>query len=304
MSAVEATAPATLEPVLQHRPWWIDLLRRTRRNTGAMLGVTLLSLIVILAIFADVIAPYPPTAQNLMTALEPPSRQHWFGTDELGRDLLSRVLYGTRVSLRIATMVLGLAVSVGSALGAVAGYRGGLVDEIIMRVADIFFAFPHFLLAMALVAALGPGLENAMLAVAIAYWPRYARLVRGSVLSVKHQTYVMAARSLGGTDMRIVVRHILPNAITPVLIQASMDAGIAIVTTAALSFVGLGARPPTPEWGAMIASGRDYILTAWWIPTFPGIFISLTVAGFMFLGDGMRDLLDPMMRRHDSYGRQ
>jgi peptide/nickel transport system permease protein len=210
--------------------------------------------------------------------------------------LFSRIVFGARISLRVAVLVLGLATSVGSLLGAVSGFYGGLLDEVIMRVADIFFAFPHFLLAMALVAALGPGLNNAMLAVAIAYWPRYARLVRGSVLAVKNMTYIEAARGLGCSDARILVRHILPNALTPVLIQATMDAGIAIVTTAALSFVGLGARPPTPEWGAMIASGRDYVLTAWWIPTFPGVFISITVAGFMFMGDAMRDLLDPALR--------
>jgi peptide/nickel transport system permease protein len=295
-ATTEVTALKELQLNITARPSWLQFLNRIRHNSGAMVGLVLLGFVVFLAVFADILSPYSPIEQRLIDSLQPPSREHWFGTDELGRDLLSRVLHGTRISLRVAILVLGLAGLVGSSLGAVAGYVGGLVDEVVMRVADVFFAFPHFLLAMALVAALGPGLENAMLAVAIAYWPRYARLVRGSVLSVKNSTYIEAARGIGCSDLRIIVRHILPNAISPVLIQATMDAGIAIVTTAALSFIGLGARPPTPEWGAMIASGRDYILTAWWIPTFPGIFISMTVAGFMLLGDGMRDLLDPTLR--------
>lgn len=295
---VSGSTPVTLNKVTpdnKSRPFWSTLLYRARHNVGAMIGIVLLAFILFLAIFAPILTPYSPTEQNLAEFLQPPSTIHWFGTDELGRDLLTRILYGARISLRVAFIVLGISTIIGSALGAVAGYRGGWIDETIMRVADIFFAFPHFLLAMALVAALGPGLENAMLAVAIAYWPRYARLVRGSFLSAKNNTYVEAARSIGCTDRRIIYRHIMPNAVTPVLIQATMDAGLAIILTAALSFVGLGASPPTPEWGAMIASGRDYVLTAWWIPTFPGLFISLTVAGFMFLGDGLRDLLDPAL---------
>jgi len=301
MSATEiAIAPPTVTDLVP-RSWSRQIVSRTRHNVGALIGIVLITIIIFLALFANIIAPFAPHEQQLMDSLQPPSAEHWFGTDELGRDLFSRIVFGTRVSLRVAVLVLGLATSVGSVLGAIAGFRGGLIDEVIMRVADIFFAFPHFLLAMALVAALGPGLNNAMLAVAIAYWPRYARLVRGSVLAVKNTTYVEAARGLGCSDARILIRHVLPNAMTPVIIQATMDAGIAIVTTAALSFVGLGARPPTPEWGAMIASGRDYVLTAWWIPTFPGIFISITVAGFMFIGDGMRDLLDPALRGHVSF---
>lgn len=301
MAMTEMSVAARPFADVAHPSWIRQLLSRTRHNVGALIGIGLLAFTVSLALFADIIAPYGAEEQQLMNALQAPGAEHWFGTDELGRDLFSRIVFGARISLKVAVLVLGLATGVGCVLGAIAGFRGGLVDEVIMRVADIFFAFPHFLLAMALVAALGPGLNNAMLAVAIAYWPRYARLVRGSVLAVKNTTYVEAARGLGSSDTRILLRHILPNAITPVLIQATMDAGIAIVTTAALSFVGLGARPPTPEWGAMIASGRDYVLTAWWIPTFPGLFISLTVAGFMFIGDGMRDLLDPALRGQVSF---
>jgi peptide/nickel transport system permease protein len=283
-------------PRTAERSSWREFARRLRANKGALLGLILLGSILVLALFADILAPYSPTEQVLRDALQPPSSKHWFGTDELGRDLFSRTIHGARVSFQIALLVLGLATITGGILGAVAGYYGGLWDEVVMRIADIFFAFPHFLLAMAMVAALGPGLRNAMIAVAIAYWPRYARLLRGTILVIRNNTYVEAARSLGGRDFHIVTTHILPNAIAPVLIQATMDAGVAILTTAGLSFVGLGALPPTPEWGAMVAGGRNYITTSWWIPTFPGLFITLTVAGFMFLGDGLRDILDPALR--------
>ena len=275
---------------------WYRSTRRVRGNFGAMVGIALLLVVLVLAVFADVIAPYSVTAQDLDHALQPPGPAHWFGTDTVGRDILSRVIAGSRISLEVVVLVLGVALAIGGVLGSLAGYYGGLIDEIVMRVADVFFAFPHFLLAMAVVAALGPGLQNAMIAIAVAYWPRYARLIRASILKARAEPYIEAARSVGCLDHRIIVRHLLPNSVAPVLVQATMDAGIAILTTASLSFVGLGAVPPTPEWGAMVAGGRNYILTAWWIPTFPGILISITVAGFMFLGDGLRDLLDPTLR--------
>ncbi|HEV8469786.1 MAG TPA: ABC transporter permease [Candidatus Limnocylindria bacterium] len=275
---------------------WYRSTRRIRGNVGAMVGIALLLVVLGMAVFADIIAPYPSTAQDLGHALQPPSLAHWFGTDTVGRDIFSRVVAGSRISLQIVILVLGVALTIGGALGSLAGYYGGLVDEIVMRVADVFFAFPHFLLAMAVVAALGPGLQNAMIAIAVAYWPRYARLIRASILKARAEPYIEAARSVGCLDRRIIVRHLMPNSVAPVLVQATMDAGIAILTTASLSFVGLGAVPPTPEWGAMVAGGRNYILTAWWIPTFPGILISIAVAGFMFLGDGLRDLLDPTLR--------
>jgi peptide/nickel transport system permease protein len=289
------TAPGELGSVVNERPWGRSL-GRVWRNRGAMVGISLLLFVVLVSVIGSIVSPYTPTQQILAEAFEPPSAKHWFGTDDIGRDVFTRVAAGAFISLQVAVLVLGVSTLLGGTLGAFAGYYGGVLDEGIMRIADIFFAFPHFLLAMAIVAALGPGLQNAMLAVAIAYWPRYARLLRGSILSTKNNVYVEAATSIGVSDRRIIARHILPNAVTPLSVQATMDAGIAILTTAALSFVGLGAQPPTPEWGAMVASGRGFITTAWWIPTFPGLFIAITVGGFMFLGDGLRDLLDPTLR--------
>jgi peptide/nickel transport system permease protein len=274
-----------------------DLAQRFPRNAGAMVGLIILSTIVLLAIFADLVRPYDPYAIQVVEKFQPPSLQHLMGTDDLGRDIFSRVLDGTRISFRVALLVLLVAGSIGLVLGALAGYAGGWVDELIMRVADIFLAFPSFLLAMAIVASLGPGIENAILAIGIAWWPRYARLLRGQVLSVKHDLYVDAARALGASTWRLMGVHILPNARAPLLVQSATDAGQAIIITASLSFVGLGAIPPMPEWGAMIAQARAYMISYWWVAAFPGLAISLTVAGYMFLGDGLRDLLDPKLRR-------
>jgi peptide/nickel transport system permease protein len=266
-----------------------------------MVGLSILLAILLLAIFADLLMPYDPLKPDPINALEPPSAAHLLGTDDIGRDILSRIIAGSRISFQVAVMVLTVASLIGVTLGAVAGYYGGLIDEVIMRLADVFFAFPHFLLAMAIVAALGPGITNAMLAIAIVYWPRYARLVRGAILATRNQTYVEAARALGTSDLRIMTRHILPNCTAPVLVQATMDAGIAILTTASLSFIGLGAVPPMPEWGAMVAQGRTFVTSAWWIPAFPGLAIAVTVAGYVFLGDGLRDLLDPQLRNRVSF---
>jgi peptide/nickel transport system permease protein len=273
-----------------------DFARRVPRNVGAMLGLAILALLLLTALFADQIRQYDPYLIQVGDKFLPPSVEHPMGTDDLGRDIFSRVVDGTRISLRIAMMVLVIAGSVGLVLGGAAGYFGGVLDEVVMRVADIFFAFPSFLLAMAIVAALGPGIENAILAIGVAYWPRYARLLRGQVLSVKQDAYVEAARALGAGTLRLMVTHILPNARAPLLVQLAADAGQAIIVTASLSFVGLGAVPPMPEWGAMIAQARAYMLSYWWVGTFPGIAITITVAGYVFLGDGLRDLLDPKLR--------
>lgn len=274
-----------------------DIARRLPRNVGATLGLVILAGIVLVALFADVIRPYDPYAIQVVEKFQPPSAHHLMGTDDLGRDIFSRVIEGTRISFRVAFMVLLVAGSLGLVLGVLAGYFGGLADEVIMRAADIFLAFPSFLLAMAIVAALGPGIENAILAIGIAWWPRYARLLRGQVLAVKHELYVEAARAIGASVFRLMRLHILPNASAPLLIQLASDAGQAIIITASLSFVGLGALPPMPEWGAMIAQARTYMISYWWVATFPGAAISVTVAGYMFLGDGLRDLLDPKLRR-------
>jgi peptide/nickel transport system permease protein len=270
--------------------------RRLGRNVGAMLGVVLLATVVVLAVLAPFIAPFDPYALDVMNKFRPPSAMNLMGTDDLGRDLFSRVLIGTRISFQVAGEVLLLAAGIGVVLGLVAGFRGGLLDEVVMRLADIFFAFPSFLLAMALVAAMGPGIENAIIAIGIAWWPRYARLLRAQVLTIRARPFVEAARCLGASDLRLMVAHILPNCIAPIIIQVTMDAGAAILTTAGLSFVGLGAAPPMAEWGSMVAQGRGYITNYWWVPTFPGLAIAVTVGGYMFLGDGLRDLWDPQLR--------
>jgi len=277
-----------------------SLVYRISKNAGAMVGVALLGLVVILAILAPFIMPYDPLYIDTTQKFLAPGAAHWFGTDELGRDVLSRVIDGTRISFYVAFTVLVISAGIGVALGAVSGYRGGLTDEVVMRVADIFFAFPSFLLAMAIVAALGPSIENAIIAIGISWWPRYARLLRGQILSVRNQAFVDAARTLGATDWRILRQHILPNCLAPLMVQLTMDAGTAILTAASLSFIGLGAGPEVAEWGSMVARGREFIVSYWWVPTFPGLAISLTVAGYMFLGDGLRDLLDPQLRNRVS----
>ena len=278
-----------------------SFLRRATKNVGAIIGITLLIGITFVAIFAPQIAPYDHLAIDTAQKFTPPNSEHLFGTDELGRDVFSRVVMGSRISFQVAVEVLVIAGTTGIFLGIIAGYRGGLLDEVIMRAADIFFAFPSFLLAMAIVSALGPSIQNAILAIGIAWWPRYARLLRGQVLSVKNMAYVDAARSIGAGDSRIMSRHVLPNCLAPLVIQFATDAGAAILSTSALSFVQLGARPPMPEWGLMISQGRVFISTYWWVPTFPGLAIAVTVAGFMFLGDGLRDLWDPQLRGHERF---
>ncbi len=274
------------------RPFW----KRASHNVGAVLGIALLVMVTLVGIFAPQISPYDPLAIDLSQKFQAPSRQHLFGTDELGRDMFSRVVMGTRISFQVAGEVLLIAGTIGIFLGILAGYRGGIVDEIIMRAADIFLAFPSFLLAMAIVAAMGASIQNAILAIAIAWWPRYARLLRGQVLAVKNMPFVDAARSIGAGDFRVMLRHVLPNCLAPLVVQFTTDAGAAILSTSALSFVQLGARPPMPEWGLMISQARNFIVTYWWIPTFPGVAIALAVGGFMFLGDGLRDLWDPQLR--------
>jgi peptide/nickel transport system permease protein len=273
-------------------PFWT----RAIHNVGAVLGIGLLLLVTLVGIFAPQISPYDPLALDLSRNFQHPSGQHLFGTDELGRDMFSRVVMGTRISFQVAGEVLLIAGLIGTLLGVLAGYRGGMVDEVIMRAADIFLAFPSFLLAMAIVAALGASIQNAILAIAIAWWPRYARLLRGQVLAVKNLPFVDAARSIGAGDWRVMLRHVFPNCLAPLVVQFTTDAGAAILNTSALSFVQLGATPPMPEWGLMISQGRNFILNYWWIPTFPGLAIAIAVGGFMFLGDGLRDLLDPQLR--------
>ncbi|GBD10013.1 putative D,D-dipeptide transport system permease protein DdpC [Candidatus Thermoflexus japonica] len=284
--------PSPIEAVLGQRRGW---LRDLRRSPTLLIGLLLISLWAMAALLAPLIAPYSPVEQRLSERLSPPSAKHLFGTDELGRDVFSRVLYGARISLPIGLGVVALTALLGTALGAVAGFVGGLVDELIMRFCDAVLAFPSLILAMAITAALGPGLNNAMLAIVLVLWPEYARLMRGQVLYLRELEYVTAARAIGATEMRILWRHILPNAFSVILVKASLDVGNAILLAAALSFVGLGAVPPTPEWGAMVAAARQKFFE-WWIGTFPGLAILTVVVGFNFLGDGLRDVLDPRLR--------
>lgn len=293
-SPASAVALPAAWPAAARRP--AGLWRRLRANAGAVAGLVLLGAIGAVALLSTVYLPRDPYAIAVEQRFQPPGPAHPLGTDDLGRDVLSRVMVGARVSLAVAGFVLAVACALGVPLGIVAGYRGGLVDEALMRIADIFLAFPSFLLAMAIVAALGASLANAVLAVGIAWWPRYARLMRGQVLALVHLPYVEAARALGAGEARVLARHLLPNCLAPLLVQLATDAGNAILITASLSFVGLGAKPPLPEWGFMVAQGRQFLLTAWWVPIAPGLAIGATVAAFMFVGDALRDLLDPRLR--------
>lgn len=276
---------------------WRRALRRLWRSRLAMLGATIVLALVAVAIFAPWIAPYSPTRINLRERLQPPSGKHLFGTDDAGRDILSRVIYGSRVTLRICVLVVGLTLVIGTLLGLVSGFFGGWVDELVMRVSDVFLAFPALILAMAIAAALGPSLENAIVAMVAIWWPRYARVTRGQVLSIREIDFVAAARAAGASSSRIMLRHILPNCISPVVVQATLDLGEVVLTAATLSFIGFGAQPPTPEWGAMVSVGRNFLRDYWWYTTFPGLAILITVMGFNLLGDAVRDILDPRLRR-------
>lgn len=261
-----------------------------------VLALTLIALFALGAVLAPLIAPYDPLAQDLASRLDPPSGAHWLGTDQLGRDILSRLLYGSRISLVIGVVVVGLAGIFGSFIGLIAGYAGGLVDEGLMRLTEVFLAFPPLILAMAIAGALGPSLTNAIIAIAAVTWAVYARLARGQVLSLRRREYVEAAQSIGASRTRILLRHLLPNAVAPLLIQASFDMGAAIISAAGLSFIGFGAQPPTPEWGVMISEGRNFISTQPWLSLFPGLSILFAVGAFNLLGDGLRDVLDPRLR--------
>ncbi len=270
-------------------------LRVLVRNRMAMAGLIVILIWAFIALAAPLIAPYGPLQQKVEDRLLPPSFQHLCGTDELGRDVFSRVIYGARISLPVGLIVITFSMLVGALIGALAGYLGGIFDLLIMRVADITLAFPSIVLALAIASVLGPSLKNAVIAMILVWWPEYSRLMRGQVLSVKTNEYVTAAHSVGVPGWRILSRHILPNSGSPIIIKASLDAGSAILTIAALSFIGLGAVPPTPEWGAMISMGR-FKFYQWWLTAFPGLAVLTVVLGFNFLGDGLRDALDPRLR--------
>jgi peptide/nickel transport system permease protein len=273
-----------------------DALRRLFRNKLAIIGMVILGLFVFCALFAPWIAPYDPIAQDVTRRREPPSWEHPFGMDEVGRDLLSRVIYGARVSLYVGVASVSLAIIAGTLIGAVSGYAGGWIDNVVMRIMDIMLAFPSLLLAIAIVAILGPGLLNMLYAIAFVSIPAYARIVRASVLAAKEMDYTLAARAIGCSSSRILFRHIMPNCLTPIIVQGTLGIATAILDAAGLSFLGLGAQPPTPEWGAMLGQGRGSVFTAPHVVIFPGLAIMLSVLGFNLLGDGLRDALDPRLR--------
>jgi peptide/nickel transport system permease protein len=262
-----------------------------------LVGIVIVASVVLVGLVGYRMAPYKHDEINIEKRFLPPSSPHWFGTDVLGRDILSRMLVGTRISLTVGAIVLVIALAVGGTLGGFAGYFGGFVDGVVMRVTEVFLAFPGLVLAMAVNAALGPSLFGAMVAISFVWWPGYARLVRGQVLALKQTAFVEAARALGNGDSRIIWKHILPHCLSPIIVKLTLDVGLVILTTAKLSFIGLGAQPPTPEWGAMVNEGRAFIIDQWWWSTFPGLAIMATVVGFNLLGDGLRDTLDPRLRK-------
>lgn len=275
-------------------------MRRYLRNPLMVMGAVGVFLFILVAVFADVLQPYPEHSRGVVTVrdrLKPPSSQHLFGTTELGRDVFSLVVAGSRISLLVGVVTAAGVVLIGVTLGLTAGVMGGVVDELIMRITDLFLSFPSLLLAMAITAALGPSLTNAMIAVAISWWPSYCRLTRSEVLSVRERAFVESARAIGARTPRVVFRHVLPNVISVIMVNVTMDVGLMILTTSSLSFLGLGAQPPTPEWGLLVTTGRVQFLTQWWIATFPGLALFFVVLSFNLLGDGLREVLDPKLSR-------
>ena len=272
-------------------------LKLLGRNASAVAGCIIIAAMVFMAVFASLLSPYDPIRISLAERLRPPSAVHFFGTDELGRDILSRIMHGARISLRIGVLVVLIAGGLGAIIGAISGYVGQRVDNLIMRVMDVVLSFPPLVLALALAAALGPDLNNAILAVAFVMIPKFARLVRGEALAVKERQFIAAARAAGAKRLWIILHHILPNCLSSVIVLGTLVLGEAILIAASLSFIGLGAQPPTPEWGAMVSVGRKFLMDQWWYATFPGLFILVTVIGFNILGDALRDILDPRIRR-------
>jgi peptide/nickel transport system permease protein len=267
-----------------------------RENRLAMLGLAIVLLLVVVALFAPLIATHSPNVQALGDRLQPPSAAHWLGTDEFGRDIFSRLVYGSRITLYIVVLVTLTAAPIGLLIGTVAGYAGGWGDAVLMRVTDIFLAFPKLILALAFVSALGPGIENAILAIAITSWPPYARIARAETLTIRNSDFIAAVKLQGASAARIITRHVMPLCLSSLIVRVTLDMAGIILTAAGLGFLGLGAQPPLPEWGAMISAGRRFILDQWWVATIPGIAIFVVSLGFNLLGDGLRDVLDPKHR--------
>jgi peptide/nickel transport system permease protein len=280
------------KPVSRFRETWQTLLA----NKLAVVGLIVLTILIFVGIFGEAIAPYGVNDIDIENRLAGPSADHWFGTDNLGRDTFSRILIAARVSLQVGFIAVGFAVVVGVPIGLVAGYYRGSVDSVLMRMMDVLFSFPAILLAIAILAVLGPGIGNAMIAIGLVYTPIFARITRGSVLVVSEEVYIRAARSLGAGDRRIIFRHILPNVMAPIIVQTTLSLAFAILSEAALSYLGLGVQPPNPAWGRMLADGQDYFQQNPWMGIFPGLAILVTVMAFNFVGDGLRDALDPKQK--------
>ncbi|MEQ6377557.1 ABC transporter permease [Bacillaceae bacterium S4-13-56] len=302
MSAQLQPVPDPQEPVTPASPkqssLWMDALSRILKSKTSMVGLFIILVLIIVAIFAPLIATHDPIdGQDILNRYQKPSAEHYLGTDELGRDIFSRIVYGTRISIQIGLIAVGISMIIGVILGGVAGYFGRWIDMIIMRFVDILMAFPSILLAIAMVTILGKGLTNAMIAIGIVGVPHFARIVRSTVISIKETEYIESARAIGAKSHRILFRHVLPNCMAPIIVQATLSIGTAILDAAGLSFLGLGAQPPIPEWGAMLVDARSALQYAPWVVTFPGIAIFLFVLGFNLFGDGLRDALDPRLKQ-------
>lgn len=278
------------------RSLWSDAASRLRRNKGALAGGIIFFCIIAMALTAPVLAPHDPIKLNARESLREPGRDYWLGTDQFGRDVLSRIIYGSRISLMMGFVAVAISVTAGSLIGLLAGYYRGVVDIVAGRLVDVMLAFPGILLALVIIAILGPELKSAMIAIGISAMPVFIRVVRGSVMSLRGHEYIEAARVMGATDARIISRHMLPNVLAPIIVLASLGIPAAIISGAALSFLGLGVKPPTADWGEMLSNGRSYMNAAWWLSTFPGIAIMILVVSINLLGDGLRDALDPRMR--------
>lgn len=283
----------------RRRGQFAEVWMRLKRNRMAMLGLAIVVLLILIALSADLIADYDTVVikQNIAGRLKPPGSEHWFGTDELGRDIFARIIHGARISLVVGMVAVSIALVTGGLLGSIAGFFGGKTDNVIMRIMDVFLSIPILLLSIMIVSVLGTSMFNLMLAIGISSMPTFARIVRASVLGVKDQEFVEAARAIGAGNFTIIMFHILPNCLAPIIVQATLRVATSILSTASLSFIGLGIQPPAPEWGAMLASGRTYLRDAWWIVVFPGLVIMITILALNLLGDGLRDALDPKMKR-------
>ncbi len=279
------------------RRYWKDSYILWRRNHLMVVGTSIIVFLLLVAAVAPLLATHDPYEQILPDRLLPPSTQHYFGTDSLGRDIYSRVVYGSRVTLTIAFLVAAISTPLGLVIGVLAGYFGGALDEILMRFSDVFLAFPKLILAIAFAAALGPGVENAIVAISVANWPSYARLARAETLNVRNNDYIQVIRSMGASNLRIMVGHITPMCLSSIIVRLSLDMGTIILTAAGLGFLGLGAQPPVPEWGLMVSDGRQFLVDQWWVSTLPGFAILIVVMGFNLMGDGFRDILDPHQRQ-------